>query len=853
MTTDHNDDVDGLYAVASSHFQAGQLRQAEEVYHRILNMHPDNPRALHALGVIAFHKGNEGNAIEFITRALSLRDDYADAHNSLGNILLKQGKHQQAAASYRNALTVNPELVIAQANLGNALRILGDLDAAAESYRKALSRQPGLGAIHYALGIVYRDLNRPDEALHSLIKAVELMPDSADAHFQLGISFQGQDQFEKAESCYRQALSLRPDHADVLNNLGNILAETGRPDEAQACYQRAIEARPDFFLSLNNLGNVLTEKGEYEEAAKNYRKALEIRHDYADAFSNLGNVLLLLHRDTEALGFCIKAVDLEPNSLECRKNLGNVLACLGRFEEALVHYRAALKLLPVELPTESNPNFPPLVDDTRNVSERISLAAEILFGLGNSYNGLHRFKEAAAHFRQATTVMPFFTKAYNNLGNVRKDQGRLDEALACYKRAVEVGRDCAEAHSNLIFAMNYSDAYSVRDILEESRRWDMAHGKPNEPRQQPHSNSKDSSRKIRIGYVSADFGKHPVGYFLLPVLAAHDRKRFSIHCYSCRQQKDEITQRLRALSDHWQDVEGMSDSDLAELIRSQGIDILVDLSGHTAGNRLPLFTLKPAPIQVTWAGYVGTTGLSSIDYLISDRQETPEGVDHLYVEKIIRLPDDYICYSPPEYAPPVSPLPMLQQGRCTFGCFNNLNKVTPRVVEIWAEILRRLPEARLMLVTGQLSDCETRDRYRRLFSDQGAAMQVELCGSIPHKELLLRYNDVDIALDPFPYSGGLTTLESLWMGVPVVTMAGERFAGRHSATHLTNVGLQELIALDPEEYMKIAVSLAGNPAELQNIRRKLRPGMAASPICNGPRFTRNLENSFHDMFAEWCT
>lgn len=850
---DHVDEIDGLFAVASNHFQAGQIRQAEEVYQRILNMHPDNPRALHALGVIAFHKGNEEDAIELISRVLSLREDYADAHNSLGNILLKQGKHQQAAASYRSALTLNPELVIAHANLGNALRILGDLDAATESYRKALLLQPGLGAIHYALGIAYRDLNRTTEALHSLKKAAALMPDSADAHFQLGISFQERDQLEEAESCYGKAILLRPDHADALNNLGNILAATGRLEEAHTCYQRAVESRPDFYLSFNNLGNVLTEKGDYEKAAKSYRRAIDIRRDYADAFSNLGNVLLLLHQETEALDFCMKAVELEPDSPECRKNLGNVLACLGRFEEAIVHYRAALELLPGELPTESSTDIHPLQDGARNVTEKIPLAAEILFGLGNSYKGLHRFKEAAAHFRQATTVMPIFDKAYNNLGNVRKDQGRLDEALACYKRAVEVGRDCAEAHSNLIFAMNYSDAYSVRDILEESLRWDMSHGKQNEPRRRPHANSKDPLRKIRIGYVSSDFRRHPVGYFLLPVLPSHDREKFIIHCYSCCQQEDEITRRLKTASDCWEVVEGMGDLELAEMIRSAGIDILVDLSGHTAGNRLPMFTLEPAPIQVTWAGYVGTTGLSSMNYLLSDQHETPEGVDHLYVEEIIRLPNDYICYEPPAYAPSVSPLPMLRQDHCTFGCFNNLNKVTPGVVEIWSEILRLLPEARLLLVTGQLNDSETKDRYHRLFSDQGVATRVDLQGAVPHRELLRRYNDVDVALDPFPYSGGLTTLESLWMGVPVVTMAGERFAGRHSLTHLTNVGLQDLVAGNSAEYIKIAASLASNPAQLQKMRWELRARMAASPICDGRGFTRNLENTFQNMFAKWCT
>jgi predicted O-linked N-acetylglucosamine transferase (SPINDLY family) len=442
-------------------------------------------------------------------------------------------------------------------------------------------------------------------------------------------------------------------------------------------------------------------------------------------------------------------------------------------------------------------------------------------------------------------------EVHYNLGTVFQDQCLLADAVACYRRVLELKPDHTVAHSNLLMNIQYDAAITPEDLLRESTAWEKAQLAGTRVMHRPQ-NDPDPARRLRIGYVSGDLRRHPVGYFLDGVLACHDPEQFRVHCYANQSFGDDLTERLRANSARWQAIFGKPDEEVAEMIRADGIDILVDLAGHTARNRLTVFGIKPAPVQATWAGYVGTTGLSAMDYLISDNRETPEGTDHWYVESIMRLPDCYVCYAPPDYAPPVAPLPAARNGFITFGCFNNLAKINPEVIGLWTELLRNLPDARLLMVTKALGDPRISRRYRDAFDAGGVGGSVDFSGMVPHRELLERYGDVDVALDPFPYSGGLTTLESLWMGVPVVTLGGERFASRHTLSHLAAAGLHELIADDRAAYVAKAVSLAGDLPRLQELRLSMRDRLAASPLCDAPRFTRNLEQAYRSMWRKWC-
>ena len=370
-------------------------------------------------------------------------------------------------------------------------------------------------------------------------------------------------------------------------------------------------------------------------------------------------------------------------------------------------------------------------------------------------------------------------------------------------------------------------------------------------RRRPARERPSTSRSAPFGLRFARFGRHPVGYFLVRVLENLSQGLHETVCYSDRITKDGLTHRLQAAASQWCDVVGMSDQRLAEQIRADRIDILFDLAGHTAHNRLLVFARKPAPIQITWIGYEGTTGLAAMDYLLADRHVVPEGTEHYYREKVLQMPGGYLCYDPPDAAPPAGPLPSLKNGYTTFGSFNNLAKITPNVVAVWAEILRRAPTARLILKYRGLADQTVRRRYLDLFAAHDVGPQrLELLPSSSYAEYLATYHQVDVALDPFPFSGSVTTCEALWMGVPVVTCPFETFASRHSLSHLSNLGLTETIAHDLHEYVEIAVSLAGDLPRLAGLRAGLRERMAASPLCDGKRFATHLASMLYDVWEQ---
>jgi predicted O-linked N-acetylglucosamine transferase (SPINDLY family) len=356
-----------------------------------------------------------------------------------------------------------------------------------------------------------------------------------------------------------------------------------------------------------------------------------------------------------------------------------------------------------------------------------------------------------------------------------------------------------------------------------------------------------------VAFLSRDLHRHPVGYFLIRLFENLDPGQCEAICYHGGTDKDDLTARFQAAATAWSEVRGWTDQRLAQQIRTDRIDILFDLAGHTSGNRLPVFARKPAPIQVTWAGYVGTTGLAAMDYILADRYEIPPQSEAYYRERVLRMPDGYICYDPPGYAPPVSPLPAMEKGYATFAAFHNPPKITPQVVDVWARVLQRLPQARLVLKYRGMDDASVAGRFAELFAAQGIdPARLEFLGFSPHRELLAQYQRVDVALDAFPYNGGLTTCEALWMGVPVVTCPGETFASRHSLSHLSNVGLTETIAGNLDEYVELAVALAGDLPRLAALRAGLRDRMAASPLCDGKRFAEHFAEVIRGAWRHWC-
>ena len=812
-------------AIAIQHDQAGRLHAAEQICRQILAVEPNQADAWHLLGVIASQMGKHEVAVEYIRRAIGLRGTAAAFHINLGGVYGALRRIPEAVACFRRALELEPDLAEAHYNLANALKDQGKLDEAILAYRRAVQRRPDLAEAHNNLGLALTERGEPDEAIACHRRAVQLRPDDARSHNNMGNALKDQGKLDEAVASFRRALRLKPDYAEVHNNLGNALTNQGKPDEAAACYRRALELKPDFPEAHGNLGNALRDQGRPDEAVACYRRALELKPDYVDARISLGNVLADRGNLDEAVACYRRVLELKPDYAEAHSNLGNAMNDMGRPDEAVACHRRALELKPDYAEAHSN--------------------------LGNAMKYQGTLDEAVACYRRALELKPDFAEAHTNLGNALKDQGRPDEAVACHRRALELNPDYAAAHSNLVYTQLLCPGYDARAHYEEQRRWNQQHAEPLLKLIQPHLNDRSPDRRLRVGYVSPDFRSHPVGWFLLPLLESHDRASFEISCYASVRIADKTTDRCRVRADVWRDVLGLSDEQVAQTIRQDRVDILVDLTMHTGNNRLLVFARKPAPVQVTYLAYCGSTGLGTMDYRLTDPYLDPPGRDEqFYSEQSVRLQETYWCYQPPIAMPPVNPLPALEAGHVSFGSLNNFCKVSPPVLAAWSRLLKAVPGSTLLLHAHAGSH---RDRVRTFLTEQGiSAGRLTFVDFLPTAEYFRVYQQIDVALDTFPYGGGTTTCDALWMGVPVVSLAGQTAVGRGGLSILSNVGLPDLVARDLEQYVEIAASLANDLPRLSQLRATLRGRMQKSPLMDAPRFARHIEAAYRDMWRRWC-
>jgi protein O-GlcNAc transferase len=632
----------------------------------------------------------------------------------------------------------------------------------------------------------------------------------------------------EAEACYWRVLAAQPDHALANSNLGAALKDQGKLDEAIAAYRRAIDLKPDSAEAHYNLGNALKDQGKLDEAIAAYRRAIGIKPDLAAAHSNLGAALDEQGRLDEAIAAYRRAIGIKPDLAAVHSNLGAALNKQGKLDEAIAAYRWAIGIKPDLAAAHSN--------------------------LGAALKDRGKLGEAIAAYRRAIDLKPDSAEAHYNLGNVLKDQGKLDEAGAAYRRAIGIKPDLTAAHSNLLTSLNYDDKSTGNHLFAAHREWGKRYCQQIS-RPTAYANDREAGRRLKVGYVSPDFRRHSVASFVEPLLKEHDRQAMEVFCYAEVKRPDTVTGDLQRLADHWLVTVGRSDNELAERIRADRIDILVDLAGQTANNRLRVFARKPAPVQVTWLGYPNTTGLAAIDYRLVDAVTDPIGeADAWASETLVRLEGGFLCYGAPKDAPEPTVPSCLKTGTVTFGSFNNPAKLSAATLDAWATLLSRLPPARLLLKGKPLADADTRALFLARLGERGvAAERVELVpwlrGAAAHLAL---YHRVDIALDPFPYNGTTTICEALWMGVPVVTLRGDRHAGRVGASLLTQIGLRDFIANSVEEYVEIALALACNPRRLEELRRALRPRMAASLLCDGRAFARKIEGAFRTMWQHWC-
>lgn len=565
--------------------------------------------------------------------------------------------------------------------------------------------------------------------------------------------------------------------------------------------------------------------GRLAEAEEIYRSVLAVEPEQVDALFLLGHVLKLQNKPEEAVAVFGRLTVLAPQDPVARFSLATVLLAQTRLPEAAQTFREVLRLKPDMLAALNN-------------------LTDILTALGQA-------DEAERCYQRILQLTPNSEEAHFKYGNFLVLLGRIDEAIANLRRAIEINPELMSAYSNLLFAMNYSADYAPEAIFREHLEWDRRYAAPLLRSVGSHRNLRVAGRKLRIGYVSAHFRDHAVSYFFESTLRHHDYARFEVFCYSDVLKPDAFTERMRAYPCVWRDIVSLDDAAAARLIESDGIDILVDLSGHT-DVRLLVFARKPAPVQVTWNGYPNTTGMAAMDYRITDAYADPPGMtEHLHTEKLIRLPGIYMAYQQPHASPPVVLPPSLSKSYVTFGSFNTLPKIGPRVIAVWARILNELPTARLVMLT--VPEGSARTRLTQEFAAHGIGPErLELIARLPSWQFMEAHQQVDIALDPFPYNGTTTTCQTLWMGVPVITLAGSSHVSRVGVSMLSNLGLQRLIARDHQEYVSLAVSLAENREELAALRAGLRERMQASPLTDGARLTGFLETAYVKMWSDYC-
>lgn len=513
------------------------------------------------------------------------------------------------------------------------------------------------------------------------------------------------------------------------------------------------------------------------------------------------------------------------NESEALKRQGNAYLVANKLEEAAACYRRAIEL---------NLQF-----------------AEAYSNLGMVLEAQGNLQEAEASIRQAIQIMPSLVEAHNNLGGILDVQGRLDEAEACYRRAIGIKPDYFEARGNLLFSLNYTSK-SALVCMEEARHYGQV---VSEAVKEKLSFWQCAYRpeRLRVGFVSGDLRNHPVGHFLEGVLANVDPATLELFAYPTSQETDELTERIQPYFAAWKPLYSLNDEAAANMIHADGIHVLMDLSGHTAHTRLPVFAWKPAPIQVSWLGYFATTGVAEMDYFIADPYTLPESEEINFTEKIWRLPRTRLCFTAPPVEVPVSDLPALTNGYVTFACFNNLSKMNDVVVELWARVLAAVPGSRLFLKNAQLKGLWVQESVRKRFAVHGVGSErLIMEGFSPRADYLAAYNRVDIALDPFPFTGGTTSAESLWMGVPVLTLGGERFVSRQGVGLLMNAGLNEWISADEDDYVARAVLHASDLASLAKLRSGLRRQVLSSPIFDASRFAHDFASALCGMWGLWC-
>ena len=707
----------------------------------------------------------------------------------------------------------------------------GRLLQAEAIYRQILQAAPNHPDALHLSGVIAHQTGKNELAVELISKAISVNPSSS-MYCNLGFALNDQGKLDAAVESYRKALSIKPDFAEAHSNLGIALQQQGKLDAAIESYQKAASIKPDFAEVHSNLGIALQQQGKLDAAVESCRKALSIKPDFAEVHSNLGIALKDQGKLEAAIESYHKALSIKPNFAEAHSNLGNALKDQGKLDAAIENYLEALSISPHDAKAYSN--------------------------LGLALNDQGKLDAAIENYLKALSIRPDYAEAHYNLGNALKDQGKIDAAVESYRKALSIKPDYAEAYSNLLFVYGYHALVDPHEYLAQARNWEQACVPAQDRQAARHrvfQRSPRAGRRLRVGYVSGDYRQHSVSYFVEQLFTHHDRTRIELFAYSTQGQRDAVTDRLQALAEHWVPLVGIPDAAIRERIEADGIDVLIDLSGHTRHDRLGVFARRAAPVQAHYLGYFASTGLTEMDYWIGDEILTPAGTDSHFSEQVWRLPRVWLSYDGKAGAPLIDWHPA-QDGTVRLGSFNNLGKLTAATLALWAKALHALPEGKLLLKTKELSAISNRQRILDAMSGHGILPdRIELQDSSVTPDWFAHmayYDRLDIALDPVgAVGGGTTNCDALWMAVPVIGLKGDRMASLMTTSMLNAIGRPEWIAHSEAEYIDKVVALARDVEQRKAIRSSQRSRMASSPLCDARGLAMSLENAYSEMFERW--
>ncbi|XP_068663278.1 probable UDP-N-acetylglucosamine--peptide N-acetylglucosaminyltransferase SPINDLY [Aristolochia californica] len=784
--------------------------------------------------------------------ALAVYDDVlekdktnVDALIGKGICLQMQNMTRQAFESFTEALNLDPQNACALTHCGILYKEEGHLLEAAESYQKALKADPSYKPAAECLAIVLTDLGtslklagNTQEGIQKYFEALKIDSHYAPAYYNLGVVYSEMMQYDTALAFYEKAAQQRPMYAEAYCNMGVIYKNRGDLQSAISCYERCLAVSPNFEIAKNNMAIALTDlgtkvklEGDINLGVAYYKKALFYNWHYADAMYNLGVAYGEMLKFEMAIVFYELALHFNPHCAEACNNLGVIYKDRDNLDKAVECYQMALSI---------KPTF-----------------SQSLNNLGVVYTVQGKMDAAAAMIEKAIAANPTYAEAYNNLGVLYRDAGNISHAIEAYEQCLQIDPDSRNAGQNRLLAMNYINEGSSDKLYEAHREWGRRFMRLY-PQYTSWDNPKVLERPLVIGYVSPDYFTHSVSYFIEAPLLYHDYANYKVVVYSAVVKEDAKTQKFRdrvlKKGGEWRDIYGIEEKKVANMVREDKVDILVELTGHTANNKLGTMACRPAPIQATWIGYPNTTGLPTIDYRITDSLADPPDTRQMHVEELVRLPKCFLCYMPSPEAGPVSPTPAISNGFITFGSFNNLAKITPKVLQVWAKILCAVPNSRLVVKCKPFCCDNVRQRLLSTLEQLGLEpLRVDLLPLILlNHDHMQAYSLMDISLDTFPYAGTTTTCESLYMGVPCVTMAGQVHAHNVGVSLLGNVGLGNLIAKTEEEYVKIALELASDVTALSNLRSSLRELMLDSPVCDGAKYALGLESTYRKLWHRYC-